>query len=158
MSSEIQDQQYSDAKLTSLMRVYPLTRLTNWQGFEEMPQAAIEGTRSGDFTAALLWNLDHFDYLNESLGHQIGDQLLKAIAQRLSNCLPTNASLARMSGDEFAMLLSKLENPQAIITIAHALLAVFKGPFLVGGHEIYVSASAGIATSPESGSRVDTVL
>ncbi|MFT7014593.1 MAG: diguanylate cyclase (GGDEF)-like protein [Pseudohongiellaceae bacterium] len=156
--SEIQDQQYSDAKLASLIRFDPLTRLTNRQSFEEMAQAAIERTRSGHSTAVLLWNLDHFDYLNESLGHQIGDQLLKAIAQRLTNCLPTNASLARMGGDEFAMLLPKLENPQAIITIAHALLAVFKGSFLVGGHEIYVSASAGIATSPESGNRVDTVL
>lgn len=156
--SEIQDQKYSDAKLTSLMQFDPLTRLTNRQSFEEMAQIAIEGTRPGNSTAVLLWNLDHFDYINESLGHEIGDQLLKAIAQRLSNCLPANASLARMGGDEFGMLLPKLENPQAIITIAHALLAVFKGSFLVGGHEIYVSASAGIATCPESGSRVDTVL
>lgn len=156
--SEIQNQQYSDAKLTSLMRFDPLTRLTNRHSFEEMAQIAIEGTKPGDSTAVLLWNLDHFDYINESLGHEIGDQLLKAIAQRLSNCLPPNASLARMGGDEFVMLLPKLVNPQAIITTAHALLAVFKASFLVGGHEIYVSASGGIATCPESGNRVDTVL
>lgn len=156
--SEIQDQKYSDAKLTSLVHFDPLTRLSNRQSFEEMAQVAIEGTRQGESTAILLWNLDHFDYINESLGHEIGDQLLKAIAQRLSNCLPINASLARMGGDEFVILLPKLENPQSTITMAHALLTVFKGSFLVGGHEIYVSASAGIATSPESGSRVDTVL
>lgn len=156
--SEIQDQKYSDAKLTSLMQFDPLTRLTNRQSFEEMAQVAIDGTKFGSSTAVLLWNLDHFDYINESLGNEIGDQLLKAIAQRLGNCLPVNGSLARMGGDEFAMLLPKLENPQAVITIAHALLSVFKGSFLVGGHEIYVSASAGIATCPESGTRVDSVL
>lgn len=156
--SEIQDQQYSDEKLSSLMRFDPLTRLANRQSFEEMAQVAVEATKPGESTAILIWNLDHFDYLNESLGHEIGDQLLKAVAQRLSNCLPMKASLARMGGDEFVMLLPRVENPQAIITTAHALLTVFKGSFLVGGHEIYVSSSAGIATCPESGNRVDSLL
>lgn len=156
--SEIQDQQYSDEKLSSLMRFDPLTRLANRQSFEEMAQVAVEATKPGESTAILLWNLDHFDYINESLGHEIGDQLLKAVAQRLGNCLPRNASLARMGGDEFVMLLPRLANPQATITTAHALLAVFKGSFLVGGHEIYVSASAGISTCPESGNRVSALL
>ncbi|MFK7864455.1 MAG: EAL domain-containing protein [Pseudohongiellaceae bacterium] len=156
--SEIQDQQYSDEKLSALMRFDPLTRLANRQSFEEMAQVAVESTKPGESTAILLWNLDHFDYINESLGHEIGDQLLKAVAQRLSNCLPAKASLARMGGDEFLMLLPRVENPQAIITTAHALLAVFKGSFLVGGHEIYVSSSAGIATYPESGGSVGFLL
>lgn len=156
--SEIQNQQYSDEKLSSLMSFDPLTRLANRQSFEEMAQVAVEATKPGESTAILLWNLDHFDYINESLGHEIGDQLLKAVAQRLGNCLPANASLARMGGDEFVMLLPRLDNPQATITAAHALLAVFKGSFLVGGHEIYVSASAGIATCPESGNRVSALL
>ena len=115
-----------------------------------MAQVAIEVKMLGESTANLFWNMGHFDYINENLGHEIGDQLLKAIAQRLGNCLPINAPLARMGGDEFAILLPKLENPQVIITIAHALLAAFKESFLVGGHEIFMSASAGIASFPES--------
>jgi diguanylate cyclase (GGDEF)-like protein len=156
--SELQDQKYSDERLSSLIRYDPLTRLTNRDSFEEMTQVALESNRAGESTAVLLWNLDHFDYINESLGQEIGDQLLKAIAQRLSNCLPPKASLARMGGDEFAMLLPALANTQIALTTAHALITVFKGSFLVGGHEIFVSASAGIATFPEAGNRVDVLM
>lgn len=119
---------------------------------------AVESNRPGESTAVLVWNLDHFDYINESLGQEIGDQLLKAIAQRLSNCLPPKASLARLGGDEFAMLLPALASTQIALTTAHALITVIKGSFLVGGHEIFVSASAGIATFPEAGNRVDVLM
>ncbi len=156
--SELQDQKYSDERLSSLVRYDPLTRLTNRDSFEEMTQVALESNRSGVAIAILLWNMDHFDYINESLGQEIGDQLLKAIAQRLSNCLPSKASLARIGGDEFAILLPALPNTQVAITTAHALLTVFKGSFLVGGHEIFVSASAGIATYPEAGNSVSVLM
>lgn len=156
--SELQDQKYSDERLSALVRYDPLTRLTNRESFEEMAQVAVESNRPGESTAVLVWNLDHFDYINESLGQEIGDQLLKAIAQRLSNCLPPKASLARLGGDEFAMLLPALASTQIALTTAHALITVFKGSFLVGGHEIFVSASAGIATFPEAGNRVDVLM
>ncbi len=156
--SELQNQKYSDERLSSLVRYDPLTRLTNRDSFEEMAQVALESNIPGESAAVLLWNLDHFDYINESLGQEIGDQLLKAIAQRLSNCLPPKASLARIGGDEFAMLLPALASTQIALTTAHALITVFKGSFLVGGHEIFVSASAGIATFPEAGNRVDVLI
>jgi diguanylate cyclase (GGDEF)-like protein len=156
--SELQNQKYSDERLSSLVRYDPLTRLTNRDSFEEMTQVALESNNSGEVIGVLLWNLDHFDYINESLGQEIGNQLLKAIAQRLSNCLPPKASLARIGGDEFAMLLPALPNIQLALTTAHALLTVFKGSFLVGGHEIFVAASAGIATYPEAGNCVETLM
>jgi diguanylate cyclase (GGDEF)-like protein len=156
--SEIQNQAYSDEKLSALVNFDPLTRLINKESFDEIAQVALESMTPGEPLALMLWNLDHYDYINESLGHEIGDQLLKAIAQRLSNCLPSSSTLARIGGDDFALLLPSLANPRVAITTAHALLTVFKASFLVGGHAIFVNASAGIATCPESGNTVDKLM
>ncbi len=155
---EIQNQEYSDEKLSALVNFDPLTRLLNKESFEEIAQVAVESTRPGECMALMLWNLDHFDYINESLGHEIGDQLMKAISQRLCNCIPNSSTLARIGGDDFALLMPNLPDSRAAITTAHALLTVFKGSFLVGGHEIYVSASGGIATCPESGTNVPKLM
>lgn len=156
--NEIQNQQYSDEKLSALVNFDPLTRLINKDSFEEILQVAIESMNPGQPMALMLWNLDHYDYINESLGHEIGDQLLKAIAQRLSNCLPNSSTLARIGGDDFALLIPSLANTRVAITTAHALLTVFKASFLVGGHEIFVNASAGIATCPEAGTTVEKLM
>ena len=155
---EVQDQKYADEKLSALVTYDPLTRLINRQSFEEMTLVAIESLRPGQSIAIMLWNLDHFDYINESLGHEVGDQLLKAVAQRLGNCIPPGSTLARLGGDEFALLLPGLNNGAEAVRAAHALLTVFKASFLVNGNEIYVSASAGIATVPESGRQPDKLL
>ncbi|NKB31522.1 MAG: EAL domain-containing protein [Pseudomonadales bacterium] len=156
--NEIQNQAYSDEKLSALVNFDPLTRLINKESFEEITHVAIDSMNPGEPLALMLWNLDHYDYINESLGHEIGDQLLKAIAQRLGNCLPSSSTLARIGGDDFALLIPALANPRVAITTAHALLTVFKASFLVGGHEIFVSASAGIATCPESGTNVSKLM
>lgn len=155
---EIQSQEYCDDKLSALVNFDPLTRLINKDSFEEMAKIAIETMSVGESLALILWNLDHFDYINESLGYELGDRLMQAIAQRLSNCIPATSTLARIGGDEFALLLPSLANTGVAIMTAHALLTVFKGSFLVGGHEIFVSASAGIATCPESGTKLSILM
>ena len=155
---EIQDQQYSDERLSDLVNYDSLTRLINKDSFYEMGYVAMESMNPGDSLGLILWNLDHFDYINEGLGHEIGDELMKAIAQRLRNCIPASSSLARIGGDEFALSLPALHDKRAALTTAHALLTVFKASFLVGGHEIFVSASAGIAVSPEAGTSFDSLM
>jgi diguanylate cyclase (GGDEF)-like protein len=155
---EVQDQKYADEKLSALVTYDPLTRLINRHSLEEMTYVAIESLRPGQSIALMLWNLDLFDYINESLGHEVGDQLLKAVAQRLGNCIPPGSTLARLGGDEFALLLPGLSNGAEAIRAAHALLTVFKASFLVNGNEIYVSASAGIVTVPECGRQPDKLL
>ena len=156
--SEIENQQYADEKLSDLVNFDPLTRLVNRASFEEMCQVAIHSMHSGETIALMLWNMDHFDYINESLGHDVGDQLIKSIAERLGNCIPPSSTLARIGGDEFALLMPGLVNTQAAITTAHALQTVFKAPFLVGGNEIFVSASTGMVTAPESGTNIERLM
>lgn len=156
--NEIENQQYADEKLSDLVNFDPLTRLVNRKSFEEMCQVAIHSMHSGETIALMLWNMDHFDYINESLGHDVGDLLIKAIAERLGNCIPPSSTLARIGGDEFALLMPGLVNSQAAITAAHALQTVFRAPFLVSGNEIYVSASTGIVTVPESGTNVERLM
>ena len=153
---EIQNQEYSDDVLSDLVQFDPLTRLLNKRSFEEICQVAMMNMETSDAMVLMLWNLDHFDYINESLGYEIGDMLMKAIAQRLSNCIPAFSTLARIGGDEFAILLPKVPNIRVAITTAHALLTVFKGSFLGGGHEIY--ACAGLVSYPESGTTVETLM
>ncbi len=156
--NEVESQQYADEKLSDLVQFDPLTRLVNSESFEEMCQVAIQSMVAGDTIAIMLWNLDHFDYINETLSHAIGDQLIKAISERLGNCIPPSSTLARIGGDEFALLMPGLANSQAALTTAHALQTVFRAPFLVNGNEIYVSASAGIVTVPESGTHIDRLM
>lgn len=156
--NEVESQQYADEKLSDLVQFDPLTRLVNSESFEEMCQVAIQSMAAGDTIAIMLWNLDHFDYVNESLSHAVGDQLIKAISERLGNCIPPSSTLARIGGDEFALLMPGLANSQAALTSAHALQTVFRAPFLVNGNEIYVSASAGIVTVPESGTHIDRLM
>jgi len=155
---EIEDQQYSDEKLSGLIKFDPLTRLVNNESFEEIIQVAIESSSSGESLAVMMWGLDHFDYLNTSLGREFGDQVLKAVAQRFGQSISMSSTLSRPGGDEFALLMPALSNTRAAIANAHALLTVFKKPFLVSGHEIFVSASAGIATYPEAGNSVTELL
>jgi diguanylate cyclase (GGDEF)-like protein len=121
-------------------------------------------------SAVLHIGLDRFRQINDTLGHSTGDMLLKLVAQRFEHRVRSNdfiakpgpseiyAGLARINGDEFTMLLSESDNPDEVIGKARRLLEALAEPFVVGGNELFATASIGIAISPDDGEDIDTLL
>jgi len=101
--------------------------------------------------ALLLLDLDRFKTVNETLGHEAGDMLLRAVVQRLTGSVREGDLIARLGGDEFAVLLEDIEGPLEIETVASNIVAAFQEPFDVGGRRVSVTASVGITVGPADG-------
>lgn len=123
-----------------------LTDLPNRTLFEERLKRASERVREnrGHFFAVLFLDLDRFKNVNDSLGHAIGDRLLIEVARRLKACVHSTDTVARLSGDEFIVLLEYLETPEEATQIAERLLKMLKVPFRLNRHELYMGASIGV--------------
>ncbi len=126
--------------------------------FRDQQQAIMQARRSGRMLAILFIDLDKFKPVNDSLGHQIGDQLLSAVADRLRAAVRQADLLARVGGDEFAILLHDLPDSQVAIALAGKLVEALARPFVVHGQKIVVSASIGIAFYPGDGDDAQAVL
>jgi len=137
----------------------PLTGLPNRTLFEDRLQAAlIRSQESASLGAVLFLDLDRFKHINDSLGHPVGDLLLKGIAVRLKENLRDIDTVARLGGDEFIILLPGLQHPSDVEVIANKLLASFTAPFQAGEHEFFISSSIGSALFPTDGEDVATVI
>ena len=126
----------------------PLTGLCNRAVFVELLGRCLEDfkeQRGYNRFAALYLDLDRFKVVNDSLGHLVGDELLKAVSRRLESCLRPGDALARLGGDEFAILLNGLGDDQQANAIAFRIQSVLNEPFSIGGREVFTSASIGIA-------------
>jgi diguanylate cyclase (GGDEF)-like protein len=133
----------------------PLTGLANRVLFKTRIEAAIE--RSGERVAVLFLDLDDFKTVNDSLGHASGDSLLVAVAERLNRCLREEDTAARLGGDEFGLLVDDLSDIQDAIYVAERVTRTLAAPFSLGGKEVFVHASVGIAFG-EAGATADTLL
>lgn len=133
-----------------------LERHTNRDGLTGLPnrtilEARLSSALQAHDSVALCWlDLDRFKEINESLGHAVGDDLIRQVSRRLLRHLPPRAMLARMLGDEFAVILPGADAHTAS-EIAEQLLASLHGPFQLNGFEVFVTASIGIALYPEHG-------
>lgn len=107
--------------------------------------------RYGKFAALLFMDIDNFKRVNDTLGHAAGDDLLKAVAQRLCACLRPDDLVARYGGDEFAAVVSDLSSIENIVVVIHKLYAGFDMPLRAGAQEIFVTFSMGIAIYPQDG-------
>ncbi|MCD5995266.1 EAL domain-containing protein [Pseudomonas sp. CDFA 602] len=137
----------------------PLTGLPNRTLFESRLQTALlHSEESGSLGAVLFLDLDRFKHINDSLGHPIGDLLLKGIAHRLKENLRDIDTVARLGGDEFIVLLPGLLQAADAQTIAHKLLACFSAPFQADEHEFFMSASIGCSLFPDDGTDVATLV
>jgi diguanylate cyclase (GGDEF)-like protein len=114
---------------------------------ERLDHAVLRGRRSGKLAAVLFADLDRFKLVNDLYGHGVGDQLLIAVAERLSAVLRPGDTLARMSGDEFVILCEDLDGPTQVDVIADRIGAAIAAPFVLSGIEVDVTASVGIAHS-----------
>lgn len=129
-----------------------LTALPNRFLFEDRLEAALETARDKTSRLGLLSiDLDRFKEINDTLGHRVGDVLLRKAAHRLSCCSGELDTLARMGGDEFALLLPEIETRSEAEDRADSILAALRKPFHVDGYELYVTASIGICAYPGDG-------
>ncbi|SFP89231.1 putative bifunctional diguanylate cyclase/phosphodiesterase [Pseudomonas borbori] len=147
------------AQLESLAVTDALTGLLNRRGFQQALEAAIARTeRSGQGLAVLYLDLDGFKRINDSLGHDTGDLLLRRVAEQLKACLRTYDALARMGGDEFIAIFDSLGHPEDAARVAEKLIEQVSVRQSLNGIEVTVGASVGIACYPECGQTVDGLL
>ncbi len=137
-----------------------LTKLPNRALLRDRLGLAIsQAKREREMLAVMFLDLDRFKNVNDSLGHMIGDELLQQVSNRLRSCVREGDTLARFGGDEFAMLLPKINHSREDVeSIAQKIISVLKQPFMVDGHELYVSTSIGISLYPQDGINMDTLI
>ncbi|MBW3671694.1 MAG: EAL domain-containing protein, partial [Acidobacteria bacterium] len=136
-----------------------LTGLANPVLFEKRVTAAMEASNSVSRHVALMFiDLDHFKSVNDTLGHNVGNQLLQLVAFRLQRALREGDTVARMGGDEFIVVLGALQKPEDAERVAQKLLDHISRPYLLDGKEFIVTASIGIAVYPEDGSDTETLM
>ena len=155
---DITEQRQQEARIRHLARHDALTELPNRSQFlDEMAnsEAAIE---RGEKTAVLCIDLDHFKSVNDSLGHTIGDKLLKQASARLWGTTRETDVLARLGGDEFSLLLRPVEKPSDAAAIAERIVRAMGSPFVIDGHQMVIGASVGIAMAPEDGTTTDVLM
>ncbi len=125
---------------------------------DRIKQAIASAPDDGPSLAVLMVDLDRFKEVNETLGHQNGDVLLIQVARRLRKLLPESDSVARMSGDEFAILLPNIPDSARAVHVAEEILRSLQAPFVIQGVSVILGARIGIAFYPDDGGEADTLL
>ena len=136
-----------------------LTSLPNRALFEDrLGLALAHAQRYNQSLAVLFIDLDRFKRINDSFGHSLGDRVLQLVAERIQGCLRAEDTLSRFGGDEFTLLLPKLDRDRDASIVAEKILKRISAPYLVDGHELFLSASIGIALYPDAGETRDALL
>jgi diguanylate cyclase (GGDEF)-like protein/PAS domain S-box-containing protein len=149
---DVTDRRELERELRQLAYTDRLTGLPNRALFNDrLEQALVMAARRDGPAAVLFLDLDRFKIINDSLGHEIGDAVLVSVAQRLRRCLRAEDTLARLGGDEFAILLPEIANRSDSRLVTDKCLAALSDPELIGGHELTVNASIGVAIFPQDG-------
>ena len=136
-----------------------LTGLPNRTMLHNYLQRAIQSARQkGMLTAVVFVDLDQFKYINDSLGHQVGDELLKTVAQRLVSCVRESDMVARQGGDEFVLVLQHQPDEANITEVLQRILNAVSRPWLAGEREFLITCSIGVSRCPTDGRDVETLL
>lgn len=167
---DITERKRAEDQIRHLALYDSLTGLPNRQFFKESLEHAVARAKRGKESLATLFiDLDRFKRVNDTLGHAAGDELLQEAAQRLRNCVRQSdfvgremnqpqRVIARLGGDEFTISLVDLHHPQDAAKVATRILKSLEQPFLIGGQELNVTASIGIAVYPDDGQDSETLL
>jgi diguanylate cyclase (GGDEF)-like protein/PAS domain S-box-containing protein len=156
---DITERMRTQKRLQFLAHHDVLTTLPNRLLFmDRIAHAIAHAKRNGSKLALLFLDLDRFKKINDTLGHNVGDMLLKQLSARLKHGLRQDDTVARLSGDEFAVLLSDIQQVDDIPPITNKILQQFNEPFLIEGHELFITTSIGIAIFPNDGTNPDTLL
>jgi diguanylate cyclase (GGDEF)-like protein len=135
-----------------------LTDLPNRVLLQNELEQQLARVKRGDSMAVLCLDLDHFKAVNDTLGHPIGDALLKEVGRRLSDCVRAEDTVARLGGDEFAIIQVAGEQPVGATTLARRIIEVISRPFNLDGHQVMIGTSIGIAVAPADGNDPDRIL
>jgi diguanylate cyclase (GGDEF)-like protein len=145
---DITERQKAEERLSQMARHDALTNLPNRFLFQERMEKAVAALKSGQQFAVLCLDLDHFKEANDALGHAVGDTLLREVAARLNKCVLGSDTVARIGGDEFAIVQAGISGPEDASDLAEHLLEALTKPYEVDGHHIAIGASVGIALAP----------
>ncbi|WP_332675529.1 bifunctional diguanylate cyclase/phosphodiesterase [Aromatoleum sp.] len=156
---DITERKRNEERLSYLARYDQLTGLPNRTLLlDHLNQSLSRQPWKKGHTAVLFCDLDRFKFVNDTLGHCVGDLLLQSVADRLQDCVRPGDIVARWSGDEFVVLLNDVANRCDVGPLAEKLVAQLSRPTEIAGHEIFVTASVGIAVSPEHATQSDELI
>ncbi len=157
--SDISKIKRSEEELNRLAYHDALTGLPNrLLLLDRISHAIRRAGRSGAHFALLFIDLDRFKNINDTLGHQVGDELLMAVADRILKRLRAEDTLSRLGGDEFILLMEEISNEQQAAHLARELLRLLGKPYHIAGHDIFLSASIGISLHPEDGADAESLI
>lgn len=157
--SDVSAIKHSEQELAYLAHHDPLTGLPNRLLFNDRVEQALSAAQTHkQGCALLLMDLDHFQSINDGLGHTLGDQLLKRVGERLSALLGTGVTLARLGGDEFGVLLERCQQVGQAADLARTILEHMKAPFDCDGHRLSISVSIGIGLFPNDARSAEQLL
>ncbi len=158
---DVTERKQAEARIAHMAHHDALTGLPNRVLFHERLDDALARLRRPGGAPSLAvhcLDLDHFKSVNDTLGHPVGDLLLKAVAERLARCVGEEALVARLGGDEFAVIQPIASGPNAAGELANRLIALVAAPYDVQGNEVVIGASIGIALAPGDGDTADVLL
>jgi diguanylate cyclase (GGDEF)-like protein/PAS domain S-box-containing protein len=159
MGMDITEHKQAEEKIRQMAYHDYLTGLPNRKLFSDRMHIALAlAQRNQKGVTVILLDLDNFKDVNDSLGHDVGDLLLKAAAERLSAALRKSDTVARYGGDEFALILPDLKEVESVIRVARKIVDRFREPFLLGTHQLIATTSVGIAVYPYDGTDEATLL
>jgi diguanylate cyclase (GGDEF)-like protein/PAS domain S-box-containing protein len=150
---------YAEHTIRTLAYYDPLTKLPNRTLFKDRLGQALASTRHyGESLGLMFVDIDRFKTVNDALGHVLGDELLRTIAQRLQNIVEEGMTLARLGGDEFALILPGIKNADEAVHVVQRLFSALTEPFVLDGHELYVTASVGITLFPDDAEMPEALI
>jgi diguanylate cyclase (GGDEF)-like protein len=159
ISRDITERKQTDERLRFLAQHDALTGLPNRMlCYDRIGQAILRARRDREQVGILFLDLDGFKPINDSLGHEIGDELLRTVARRLQQCLREGDTVARLGGDEFVICLPALRDSTAAATIADKVLESLCAPVVIGESQLQVTCSIGISLYPRDGTDTQMLL
>ena len=155
---DVTERRLAEARIAHLAHHDPLTALPNRALFSTRLGEALVRARSGEPFALLCLDLDRFKAVNDTFGHPIGDKLLRAVTERLNMLIRPTDTVARVGGDEFAVIQSSVQRPSDPTGLAERVIAALGAPFDLDGQQLLIGASVGITVAPDDGMDPQTLL
>lgn len=159
LTKEIERRKASEKELAFQAKYDTLTELPNRSyGSERLALELIRASRTGSKVLVMFIDLDHFKQINDSMGHFVGDEILKLSAQRLQNVARKTDLLARIGGDEFLLVIPDLPDNDTAKRVASSVLSAFSDPFVWNNHEFFLTGSVGMSVFPDDGDNAEQLL